>query len=173
MPPNTSKPLRIVEYDAAWQAKFGAIGSQLRHELGSAALRIDHIGSTAVPGLPAKDLIDIQITIERLADADEWPNGLLSGSLQRRAGDLDDHVPPLGSKVRADWEKRYWSDRQRVHVHVRQAGRANQRYALLFRDFLRADPIAASAYGQLKAALALAVPDDWETYYAVKSPLVT
>jgi GrpB-like predicted nucleotidyltransferase (UPF0157 family) len=55
-------------------------------------------------------------------------------------------------------------------VHVRQEGRLNQRYALLFRDYLRADPGAAGAYGQLKQALAEAAGRDWDTYYSVKDP---
>jgi GrpB-like predicted nucleotidyltransferase (UPF0157 family) len=58
-----------------------------------------------------------------------------------------------------------------IHVHVRQDGRLNQRYALLFRDYLRADATAAAAYGLMKRALAeVAAPDDWDTYYAVKDP---
>lgn len=63
-----------------------------------------------------------------------------------------------------------WSQRQAVHVHVREAGRANQRYALLFRDYLRADARAADAYAAVKRALATAAPDDFDTYYAVKDP---
>jgi GrpB-like predicted nucleotidyltransferase (UPF0157 family) len=68
------------------------------------------------------------------------------------------------------WEKLYWSNGSSIHLHVREQGRLNQRYPLLFRDYLRADPIAAGAYGLLKRALAEVVADDWDTYYAVKDP---
>ncbi len=56
-------------------------------------------------------------------------------------------------------------------MHVREQGRLNQRYPLLFRDYLRADSVAAEAYAQVKRALAIAAPDDWDTYYAVKDPV--
>ncbi len=56
-------------------------------------------------------------------------------------------------------------------MHVRQAGRANQRYALLFRDYLRADPACAAAYGQVKVALARLHPNDQDAYYDVKDPV--
>lgn len=166
----TPKPLRVADYDPIWPTRFLTIARDLRDRLGEVATRIDHIGSTAVPGLPAKDLIDIQITVDRLDDADRWPDELLTGLLRRQRGTADDHSPPGYPTDAAEWTRHYWSDRQRVHVHVREAGRLNQRFALLFRDYLRADPVAAQAYGQLKRALVLAAPDNWDTYYAVKEP---
>jgi GrpB-like predicted nucleotidyltransferase (UPF0157 family) len=160
----------ISDYDPAWPSKFRGIGDSLRRQLdGAIVLRIDHIGSTAVPGLAAKDLIDVQLTVGRLDEVDEWPDELLPG-LTRRPGNTVDHVPSGAPAEPAEWTKRYWSDRHTVHVHVREQGRLNQRYALMFRDYLRADATAAGAYGQLKRALAEAVADDWDAYYAVKDP---
>lgn len=163
-------PLHIVDPDPTWPARFAEIGAALRAALGAAAVRIDHIGSTSVPGLAAKDLIDVQVTVADLDDADDWPDELLPGLRRRHRGAADDHVPPGHDPTPALWRKHYWSDRRRVHVHVRQDGRPNQRYALLFRDYLRADPAAAEAYGALKRALVAAAPDDWDAYYAVKDP---
>ena len=137
--------------------------------MGAEALRLDHIGSTSVPGLAAKAVIDIQITVEDLGVADRWPDELLSG-LVRRAETLVDHIPNGASPDPAEWEKRYWSNSADVHVHVRADGRANQRYPLLFRDYLRDDPLAARAYGAVKKALAKLAPDDWDAYYEVKDP---
>ena len=57
-----------------------------------------------------------------------------------------------------------------MNVHVRELGRLNQRYASLFRDYLRADRAAADSYGELKGALAVAARGDWDMYYAVKDP---
>lgn len=162
------KRLEIVAYDDAWPRRFSGLADQLRMRLGDGALRIDHIGSTSVPDLDAKDVIDVQVTVERLADADSWPHELLPG-LVRRATDRD-HVPPGASDDPGEWSKRLWSERQSVHLHVREARRANQRYALLFRDYLRADRRAAAAYAAVKRALAAAAPDDVDTYYAVKDP---
>lgn len=161
--------LVISDYDPTWPDRFREIGTGLRERVGDDALRIDHIGSTSVRGLAAKDVIDVQITVEELAVADAWPHELLPGLL-RRVGNLADHVPASGSGDPADWDKRYWSNSKNVHVHVRANGRPNQRYALLFRDYLRADPLAAASYGALKQALATAAPDDWDTYYEVKDP---
>lgn len=166
----TRKPLVIADYNSAWPERFRAIGRSLRDALGHAAVRIDHIGSTAVAGLPAKDLIDVQVTVRNLADADVWGDELLPGLVRRRAVTAD-HVPPGATADPREWTKRYWSDRGAIHLHVREEGRANQRYALLFRDYLRADAQAAAAYAQVKRALAVAAPDDWDTYYAVKDPV--
>ena len=58
-----------------------------------------------------------------------------------------------------------------MNVHVRAAGRPNQRYPLLFRDYLRAHPLAAQAYAQAKKALAAHGPTDWQLYYDVKDPV--
>ena len=73
-----------------------------------------------------------------------------------------------------DWEKRYFSsapDHRRVHLHVRATGRANQRYALLFRDFLRRHPEPASFYAATKRALARYHADDSEAYVTIKDPV--
>ena len=67
----------------------------------------------------------------------------------------------------------FWAPegQRRIHLHVRQTGRANQRYALLFRDYLRAAPTTAAAYGQIKEALARLHPEDEGAYYDVKDPV--
>jgi GrpB-like predicted nucleotidyltransferase (UPF0157 family) len=163
------KPLVISDYDPLWPTRFRGIAVELRERVGDDALRIDHIGSTSVPGLAAKPLIDVQITVAHLEVSDFWSDELLPG-LVRRTGNLVDHVPAASSADPADWDKRYWSKSRELHVHVREAGRSNQRYALLFRDFLRADSMAAGSYGAVKRALATAARDEWDTYYAVKDP---
>ena len=135
--------------------------------VGPDVLRIDHIGSTAVPGLAAKDVVDLQVTVSALAVADRWPDAI--GPFRRRAV-RDDHVPP-GRAPGPDWQKRYWSSREpAAHLHVREAGRANQRYPLVFRDYLRAHPDAAEAYAGAKRALA-ALSDDTGVYADAKDPV--
>jgi GrpB-like predicted nucleotidyltransferase (UPF0157 family) len=162
-------PLVVVEYDSSWPARFEAIAHDVRGRLGSTARRIDHIGSTSVPGLAAKDIIDIQVTVVDLAAADSWPHELVDGVVRRQRGRAEDHAPPGNTDPR-HWAKHFWSDRDGVNVHVREHGRLNQRYALLFRDYLRADRAAADSYGELKRALAVAARGDWDMYYAVKDP---
>jgi GrpB-like predicted nucleotidyltransferase (UPF0157 family) len=67
----TNRPVVITEYLPIWPDRFREIAASLRASVGDEALRIDHIGSTSVPGLAAKDLIDTQITVRQLADAGE------------------------------------------------------------------------------------------------------
>lgn len=87
-----------------------------------------------------------------------------------RGGFCEDHVPPEALPG-ADWTKRFWSSsRPSANLHVREAGRANQRYAVLFRDYLRANRKSASAYERAKRQLA-DLCDDTSTYAAAKDPI--
>lgn len=159
-------------YDPAWPDEFEAARSRLADALGGAAVRIDHIGSTAVPGLVAKDVVDVQVTVDRLDDPRLVPAFERLGATPTDI--TADHVPPGDDPDPASWEKRYFrppASWRPTHLHVRAAGRANQRYALLFRDYLRASAAAAAAYGQVKVALARLHPDDAEAYYDVKDPV--
>jgi len=142
----------------------------IRSALGPAALRVDHIGSTAVPGLPAKNVIDIQVAVADLAAADA-----LAAAGFRPSGEiLNDHRPPGAQGPDSDWAKRFFTEpegERRANVHVRVEGSGNQRYALLFRDYLRTHPQTAEAYAELKRRLAAQLPDTM-TYADVKDPAV-
>ncbi len=163
--------LEIVPYKDSWPIEFIDIGTSLRRVLGSLALRIDHIGSTAVPGLAAKDIIDIQITVSSLSEQAHQAMVSLGYSLTEISSD---HRPPGAGGEDWDWEKWYFRppiNQRPTHIHMRVHGRLNQRYPLLFRDYLRAHPATAEAYAELKRRLAqnLADPD---TYPDVKDPAV-
>jgi GrpB-like predicted nucleotidyltransferase (UPF0157 family) len=135
------------------------------------ALRIDHIGSTSVPGLPAKDLIDIQITAAALDDQVRAALTALGYTLRE---DLRDHLPPGVVGPDSEWEKWFFiepPEQRLTNTHVRVQGRANQRYALLFRDYLRAHPLTAAAYAELKRRLAQHLADP-KMYPEVKDPAV-
>ncbi|MEI9993205.1 MAG: GrpB family protein [Rhizomicrobium sp.] len=156
----------IVPYRPEWPAEFRAIAERLRDAGGDAILAIHHIGSTAVPGLAAKDIIDIQITVAAL-DTLRLP---LPGFV--RGAPVTDHCPPGLTLPPAELEKRFYKSEARpANVHVRVAGRFNQRYPLLCRDYLRTHRGAADAYGEIKRQLARLVPDDVEAYYDVKDPV--
>lgn len=164
--------IEIVPWREAWSAEFREIASALRRGLGPLALRIDHIGSTAVPGLAAKDVLDVQISVAALGE----PAGSALAGLGyiRHEGVRRDHRPPGGPEADSEWEKwlfRAPADRRRAHIHVRVPGRANQRYPLLFRDYLRSHPATAAAYAELKVRLAKHLADP-ETYPDVKDPAV-
>jgi GrpB-like predicted nucleotidyltransferase (UPF0157 family) len=160
----------ITGHQSGWAECFTELAAIVRASVGDDALRIDHIGSTAVPGLGSKDIIDMQVTVGALACADRWPDRM--GPFERRPSSVADHFPP-GAGASADWEKRYWASKAspRAHLHVRAEGRANQRYALLFRDYLRAHDEAATAYERAKRALARLHPEDGVAYQLVKDPI--
>ncbi len=162
----------LVPFQDGWPGEFREIGESLRTGLGDRARRIDHIGSTAVQGLAAKDIIDIQITVEGLDPA--IASVLGAYGYRRIETILEDHVPPGHSDHDGAWAKWLFVEapgHREAHIHVRIAGRPNQRYALLFRDYLRAQPPVAEAYGRIKAALARLHPDNSDAYYSVKDPV--
>jgi len=134
----------------------------MRSALGDVALRIDHIGSTAVPGLDAKPIIDIQISV---ADFDP----------------LDAFRLPLegiGYVFRSDnpeRTKRYFREspgHPRTHVHVRRSGSWAEQFALLFRDFLREHVEEARRYAALKHSLAALHRTERERYTEAKEPYI-
>lgn len=169
----SSPTIVIVPYDPAWPDEFAALAAPISEAMGDLALRVDHIGSTSVPGLAAKDIIDIQVTVPDLAD-DAICDRLAPLGYTEHPTIAGDHIPPGLSAAEADpsrWRKRYFrapTEMRPMHLHVRQAGLPNQRYPILFRDYLRATPMAAEAYRQIKEALARLHPDDVEAYYDVK-----
>jgi GrpB-like predicted nucleotidyltransferase (UPF0157 family) len=175
---NASKDLRknreivIVDYRPEWPEEFARIAAGLRGALGELALRIDHIGSTSVPGLSAKDIIDVQVTVAALTlDLDEPFAGV--GCVRIALNDHD-HVPPTATGVDQDWRKLMYrppTEMRPTHIHIRRAGSANGRYALLFRDYLRTHLQASAAYAQVKAALARNDSYDWDLYYDIKDPV--
>jgi GrpB-like predicted nucleotidyltransferase (UPF0157 family) len=155
-------PVEIVAYDPAWPARFTELGQELRAGLGEVALRIDHIGSTAVPGLAAKPIIDIQVSV-----AGFEPLAAYRRPLER-----------LGYVYRADnleRTKRYFREppgRRRTHVHVRQAGSFSEQWALLFRDYLRAHHEVAAENEAVKRRLALRFRNDRHGYTNAKVPFL-
>jgi GrpB-like predicted nucleotidyltransferase (UPF0157 family) len=164
--------VEIICYKASWPSEFQEIASRLRRALGELAVRIDHIGSTSVPGLSAKDVIDIQITVAAL---DKRVIAAMTdlGNTQP-PGIWRDHRPPHVAGSGTEWDKLIFLEplgQRRTNTHVRVRGRADQRYALLFRDYLRGRPAAAEAYAELKRRLVqhLAEP---QAYPEVKDPAV-
>jgi GrpB-like predicted nucleotidyltransferase (UPF0157 family) len=96
-----------------------------------------------------------------------------AGYVQRH-GVRYDHQPPGLDMPQSDWEKRLFGcppPSRPANLHVRRMGRANQRYALLFRDYLRTHPAVALAYAEVKRQLARYHPDDRTAYVEIKDPV--
>ena len=157
----------LVPYDPNWPVLFEAEADRLRSALGSLALRIDHHGSTAVPGLAAKPVIDIQISVARLHPLQPYAMPLETLGYVH-VPHPDDACCPFFHRP-SRWPHTH-------HVHVVQAGGDEERRTLVFRDYLRQHDGAAHEYAQLKRQLmaALHPRDDRarEAYAAGKTAFV-
>jgi GrpB-like predicted nucleotidyltransferase (UPF0157 family) len=171
------KPVRpnVVDHDPAWQARGIALASELHAALAPLALRVEHIGSTAIPGMAAKLVFDMQVSVEDLGTAERAFERPLAERGFQRSAYQHDHVPAGWDDDPARWTKRLWSRRghaaEDMNLHVRVLGAPNERLALLFRDWFRAHPEAVPSYARFKRALADVVPDTG-TYADVKDPVV-
>jgi GrpB-like predicted nucleotidyltransferase (UPF0157 family) len=162
----------IHDYKPNWPQEFEAIRASLLRTLGALALRIDHIGSTAVPGLGAKDVMDVQITVAALTA--QVREVLVHAGYEHWPAITHDHVPPGEDDASDLWAKHFFTEpkgQRRTNVHVRVQGRLNQRYALLFRDYLRAHPHSARSIEKIKREIARRHPQDEGAYYDIKDPV--
>lgn len=134
---------------------------------------VEHIGSTAVPGLVAKDVVDVQVGVRSLeaADTDSFRAAMRAAGYVESVGNLGDTPHPAGADPNA-WPKRFYGGSdpaEHVHVHVRENGSAGWRFALLFRNWLVANPAERDAYAALKRRLAASYPRTTD-YTADKEP---
>ncbi|MEZ2389987.1 dephospho-CoA kinase [bacterium RCC_150] len=162
--------------DRAWPGQAERLLGRIRKS-SPEILGAEHIGSTSVPGLPAKDIIDLQISVASLEAADRIGPALgAAGFPLRDAAARDMPKPPNPDPE--EWQKRFHCNAdpgRPANVHVRVHGSAGWRYALLFRDWLRANPDAAARYADFKQSLALAHAGDGRTvaYAEAKEPWFT
>jgi GrpB-like predicted nucleotidyltransferase (UPF0157 family) len=156
--------VRIVEYDPAWPGRAEAELRRIQEALGEVAVRVDHIGSTAVPGLAAKPILDLQIAVDALEPPERYVEPLTRiGYLFVPAPNSPDHHffarPP---------------ERPRTHhVHVFEAGSERELRHLAVRDFLRAHPDEAERYAALKREVAARHPQDRLAYIDGKEVYMT
>lgn len=170
-----SRRIEIIPYQERWIEEFNVLGTRLRNIIGDRALRIDHIGSTSVPGLGAKDVIDIQITVADIDDIDELTKQMKQHGFQTNGELHRDHEPPGFSGEPREWIKRYFREpdgENRIHIHVREAGRLNHRYPILFRDYLRENAHARQIYETLKRRLVQLFPECVDAYLYIKDPII-
>jgi GrpB-like predicted nucleotidyltransferase (UPF0157 family) len=163
----------LCEWRPQWGADFAELARALGRPLDGLALRIDHIGSTSVPGLRAKDVIDAQVVVRELdTEVIGAAFGRLGFAPRTAPWNLRDHVPAGWTGDPERWQKMVFAPPlswRPSNVHVRVAGSPNERYALLFRDFLRANDGTRDAWGRFKTELAAVTASLFE-YGAVKDP---
>ena len=155
----------VDDYDHDWPSWFEEEAAILRDTLGPIAARIDHIGSTSVPGLAAKPVIDIQVSVGSLNPREPVVTRLVAIGYQHS---IDPIEPQHEFFSRADHD----DGSRRVHVHVCEVASAWERRHLAFRDELRRDPNAAAEYGALKRQLAADHPRDIFTYVDGKTDFI-
>jgi dephospho-CoA kinase len=159
------RPVAVADYRASWPQEFEQLADRLRAAVGRHALAIDHVGSTSVPGLAAKDCIDVQVRVAALEPVGE----LLTGAGFRCRPEVWNRsevssgrtcpklvfAPPVGERA--------------TNVHLRLYDGPNARYALLFRDYLRAQDDVRDAWGAFKKRLSATV-SDLTDYGQIKAP---
>ena len=138
--------IEIAPYDAGWPALFEAEAASLREAMGGAALRIEHVGSTSVPGLAAKPVIDIQLSVASLATPGAHAETLARSGYRHIPLGHFDLVYPFFRKPAAHPGTH--------HLHLCVLGSEQERRHLLFRDYLRDHPQVAAEYVELKRRLA-------------------
>jgi GrpB-like predicted nucleotidyltransferase (UPF0157 family) len=156
-----NNPVVIVDYNPLWPEQFEALRSRLANVLGRQAIGIEHVGSTGVPGLAAKPIIDVDVLLKSAADLPAVISALASIGYQHR-GDLG--IPgreafraPAGDSPH--------------HLYVCTTGMEYWRH-ISFRDHLRAHPQDANTYAALKRELALKFGEDREGYNNAKREFV-
>ena len=148
----------IEPYNPVWPGGFETHRRRIGEALGTAARRVDHVGSTAVPGLAAKPIVDIQVSVGDVEDEASYLEPLVIAGYQLR--------------VRERGHRMFRTPELDVHVHVCDAGSVWERRHLLLRDWLRQSPDDREAYADLKRRLQ---GQDWDTmnhYADAKSALI-
>ena len=159
-----TRKIEVVPHNPTWAAMFQAEADQLATIFGAEALAIEHIGSSAIPGIKAKPIIDILVAARDIEQID----------------DFNEQMMALGYEPHGEFGipgRRYFStghsaaDRPR-HVHVFQSDNPDVARHIDFRDYLRAHPEDAQAYSRLKETLAEKFPNDGESYTGGKSDFI-
>jgi GrpB-like predicted nucleotidyltransferase (UPF0157 family) len=152
----------IADYDPRWPEQFGTLRSRIAAALGDLAIAIEHIGSTAVPGLAAKPVIDIDVLMRSDADL-----SLVTSKLALLGYD---HRGDLGIPGREAF--RTPPDDFPHHLYVCPSDSREYRRHIAFRNYLRTHPNDANAYASLKRSLAEKFGDQREAYNQAKSQFV-
>jgi GrpB-like predicted nucleotidyltransferase (UPF0157 family) len=155
--------VRLCRHQRGWRKAFEDESAALRAVLGRGAIRIEHVGSTAVPGLPAKPVIDVAVGVRALGRLPRWPVGLRAAGyayLGDREG-RGEHFYAKGPEAMRTF-----------YLHVVPIRSRNWADYLAFRDALRKNPPLRRRYGQLKIRLSRAHPHDRETYTQGKATFI-
>ncbi|MGH3757087.1 dephospho-CoA kinase [Actinophytocola sp.] len=171
---NTYGGPRLRPPDPTWPVQAERLIARIRTAIGDLDARVDHTGSTAVPGMPAKDVIDLQLAVGSIEEADRHAAALAAAGFPR-LGFVDRDNPKPYEPDQRMWRKRLHASAdpgRLANLHVRVEGGPGWRLALLLRDWLRADAAAHAEYRSLKEELShrYATDDDTDNYAEAKEP---
>jgi GrpB-like predicted nucleotidyltransferase (UPF0157 family) len=158
--------IEIADYDPRWPERFALESARIRAVLAEPTLEIEHHGSTAVPGLAAKPVIDMLVAVESMARAERYAAVLIEygyEAVDRRYREL---WPERIVLVRRERGRRV------CHVHLMLRGHPMWEHLLVFRDHLRSHPEIAAEYAELKRALAGVHGDDRHAYMSAKGEFI-
>jgi GrpB-like predicted nucleotidyltransferase (UPF0157 family) len=158
-----TQPIDVVDYDQDWPRRYSEERDRIGAAIGDVTLAIEHVGGTAVPGLPAKPVIDLMVGVEDIERAGPAVAGLINLGYE--------YIPELESQLP---DRRYFrkGTPETHHVHMVPVSSDYWAEHLLFRDYLRSHPQAAEEYGKLKRGLAGRFPFDRDAYRAGKVPFI-
>jgi GrpB-like predicted nucleotidyltransferase (UPF0157 family) len=155
-------PITISPYDSSWPARYLGAEARIRAALGERVLAVEHVGSTAVPGLPAKDRLDIDLIVADPADENAYVPDLTAAGFQLRTRE-------------SHWYEHrcLWTDNHDVNLHVFGPDCDEYLRHLIFRDWLRGHPDDRDLYAARKCAAAAENPLSASRYVHSKAAVVT
>ena len=155
------RDIKIVPYNSDWPLKFEHHKSRMLNALGSSAVQLEHIGSTAVPALAAKPIIDMLLVVKDSSNESSYLPTLEGLGYVLRVREPDFHEHRMFRTPELD-----------VHLHVYSAGSTEVERYITFRDRLRSNLSERKKYAQLKSQLATQSWDDMNEYANAKSSFI-
>ncbi len=159
-----TRKIVVVLYNPRWAQDFAKIRAELEDALGGLALQIEHVGSTSVPGLAAKPVIDVDVVIR--------DDSVLGDAVSKLAEIGYEHEGNLGIPGREAFRYDGKEHLRKHHLYVCPQDSAELKRHLAFRDYLRAHPEAVREYSRIKEEGTALYPDDIDRYIAYKAPFI-
>lgn len=155
------RKVEVLPFDPLWVSKFEEEAVNLREIFGSEIIRIHHIGSTSVPELMAKPIIDVMLVVKDIYRVDEYNEKLICRGYETKG---ENGIPGRRYFTKGGYKRTH-------HIHIYALGDSQVQRHLAFRDYLRTHPNVAKKYGDLKAELAIRFPNDISSYINGKEEL--
>jgi GrpB-like predicted nucleotidyltransferase (UPF0157 family) len=158
--------VQIVDYEPSWPARFTEEADRIRHLIGDPSIEIEHHGSTAVPGLAAKPVIDMLVGVPSIEVAERYAAALVDNGYEHVDRRYRDLWPERIVLIRRERGTRA------CHVHLMLRGHRNSTRVLAFRDYLRTHPDVAAEYEAVKRSLAAKHEADRHAYMTAKGDFI-